>query len=342
MTGFYDVTLGGDGYMVKPGTYQRYQDGQSEGRLGRVRLFDFFGGAKRAAQLERDRFFTGVGAWPTFDSQGLTSGPKRQDTSHSVSPAIVPGHRRWSFPHNGTFYVVDGADLYSVATSGSLYNGLTHVQTLAATVVDATLIADVLWFAYGSSAALGTYDISSSTYTANALGSTAQYKAAMVSHELTDLRYVRADTLTQVWNSDSAQLLADAPIRRLVIVDGHLWVITEQTVFRFTGTDPGAYTSEASVPRLAAPDDFDWAWAHFGRLWTWAGKEIVYYDTAKDSFVGSGVRGASTLGACTVGTWLVAGIVSSISGFVELWATTGAAGGCWMHKRAPPRSIRTR
>ncbi|HEX3723279.1 MAG TPA: hypothetical protein VHV31_10835, partial [Nitrolancea sp.] len=124
MTDLYDVTLGGEGYMVKPGSYQRYQDGQSEGRLGRVRLFDFFGGARRAAQLERDRFFTGAGAWPTFDSQGITSGPKRQDVTLATSPAVTPGNRRWSLPHNGTFYIVDGADLYTVATSGGLFNGL--------------------------------------------------------------------------------------------------------------------------------------------------------------------------------------------------------------------------
>jgi hypothetical protein len=314
--------------MVKPGTYQRYQDGQSDGRVGRVRLFDFYGGAKRAAQMERDRFFTGVGAWPTLDSQGLTSGPKRQDFTDTVSPAITPGNRRWAFPFLGTWYLVDGADLYTVATSSSAYNGLTHVQTLAATVVDCDLLGDTLYFAYGTSAAIGTYDIGSSTYTANALGNTAQFKAKLISHEGDEIRYVRSDQPTVVSNAESSRLLADAAVRRLVQVDGHCWVITEGTVYRFTGTLTSDVTTEATVPRLAAPDDFDWALAHFGRLWCWAGKEIIYYDTAKDMFQGSGVRGASTLGACTVGSWLVAAIVSAISGNVELWAYDGR--GWWL------------
>jgi hypothetical protein len=328
MTQLYDVLLGATGYMVKPGSYQRYQDGQSEGRVGRVRLFDFYGGAKRAAQMERDRFFTGVGAWPTLDSQGLTSGPKRQDFTDSVSPAITPGNRRWVFPFLGSWYLIDGADLYSVATSGGLYNGLTHVQTLAGTVVDCDLNGDTLWFAYGSTHALGKYDIGSGTYTADALGSTAQFKAKLVSHESGEIRYVRVDEPTWVNNSAANVLIADAAVRRLVQVDGHCWVLTEGTVYRFTSATAGDVTTEATVPRLAAPDDFDWALAHFGRLWTWAGKEIIFYDTAKDTFQGTGVRGASTLGACTVGSWLVAAVVSSITGNAELWAYDGR--GWWL------------
>jgi hypothetical protein len=327
MTQTHDVLLGTTGYMVKPGSYQRYQDGQSEGRVGRVRLFDFYGGAKRAAQMERDRFFTGVGAWPTLDSQGLTSGPKRQDVRDTVSPAITPGNRRWCFPHSGTYYVVDGADLYTIATSGGLYNGLTHVQTLAGTVVDCDLLGDVLYFAYGSAHPIGTYTINSSTYTAGALGTTAAFKAALIGHELTEVRYVRADSPTVVTNSAGTTVVAlDAPAKRLVQVDGHLWVITEGTVYRFTSISN--IDSEASVPRLAADDDFDWAWAHFGRLWTWAGKEILFYDTTKDAFQGTGLRGTATLGACTVGSWLIAAVVSIISGNVELWGYDGR--GWWL------------
>jgi len=328
MTQTYDVLLGATGYMVKPGTYQRYQDGQSEGRVGRVRLFDFYGGAKRAAQMERDRFFTGVGAWPTLDSQGLTSGPKRQDFTGTVSPAITPGNRRWVFPHLGTWYLVDGADLYTVATSGGLYAGLTHVQTLAGTVVDCDLMGDILYFAYGSAHAIGKYDLSTSTYSADTLGTTAQFKARLISHEGSAIRYARADQTSTVNDSIQNVISTDAAVRRLVQVDGHCWVLTEGTVYRFTSQTAGDHASEATVPRLAAPDDFDWAVVHFGRLWTWAGKEIIYYDTTKDTFQGTGVRGLSTLGAATVGSWLVAAIVSAITGNVELWAYDGR--GWWL------------
>jgi hypothetical protein len=327
MTQTSDVLLGSTGYMVKPGTYQRYQDGQSDGRVGRVRLFDFYGGAKRAAQMERDRFFSGAGAWPTLDSQGLTAGPKRQDRADSLSPALVPGDRRWVFAYQGTWYVVSGSELYSVATSGGLYNGLTAVHALAGTVVDCDLIGDTLYFCYDTAHAIGKYVVSSGTYTANTLGSTSVDEGYLIGHEGTNLLYVRPDLPTVVTNSaGSTSFTCDAAIRRHVQVDGHLWVITEGSVYRYTSIS--TVESEASVPRLAAPDDFDWALAHFGRLWAWAGKEVIYYDTTNDSFVGSGVRGTSTLGAATVGSWLVVAVVSAITGYVELWAYDGR--GWWL------------
>jgi hypothetical protein len=50
-----DIVLDGAGYMVLPGSYRRMQDGVAEGRMGRINLSDFFGGQRRALQLERDR-----------------------------------------------------------------------------------------------------------------------------------------------------------------------------------------------------------------------------------------------------------------------------------------------
>src|SRR5690606_22139417 len=73
----YDITIDGQGYMVRAGSYERREEGVEEAASGRARLFDFYGGARRAAQLERDRFWRGVGAWPALDSQGLAAGPKR-------------------------------------------------------------------------------------------------------------------------------------------------------------------------------------------------------------------------------------------------------------------------
>jgi hypothetical protein len=51
----YGVTIDGDGYMVRAGTYRREQEGVSETRIARVRVNDFYGGQQQAAQLERDK-----------------------------------------------------------------------------------------------------------------------------------------------------------------------------------------------------------------------------------------------------------------------------------------------
>ena len=64
-----DVELAGAGYMVAPGTYTRTQDGMAEGRTGRVVVRDFFGGQRRAYQLERDRGWDSVGVGPAYFGQ---------------------------------------------------------------------------------------------------------------------------------------------------------------------------------------------------------------------------------------------------------------------------------
>jgi transcriptional regulator with XRE-family HTH domain len=64
-----DVEIGGAGYMLAPGTYRREQDGLPEGRPGRVVVRDFFGGQRRAVQLERDRGWDGLGVGPAYDGQ---------------------------------------------------------------------------------------------------------------------------------------------------------------------------------------------------------------------------------------------------------------------------------
>ncbi len=313
MTETYDVTLDSVGYMVKPGTYQRYQDGQSEGRVGRVRLFDFYGGAKRTTQLERDRFMGGVGAWPTLDSQGVIAGPKETDRTLSVSPGMSPSKPRWTFVYDGTVYLVCGAELYSVAVSGGLFNGLTAVHALAADVVDCCKVWNVLYFAYGAGTNVGTYNLATSTYTAGAIAE----DASLIGHGTASVWFVDPATPNAIKNSASSTLLtASDDVLRFVQIDGDLWVLTRQTVYKATD-------AQATVPLMAGTDDFAWAVGHFGRLWAWGGKEILYYDTADNEWKGTGIRGLSTLGACTVGSYLVVVVTGLVSGLPEMWVYDG-------------------
>lgn len=85
MAEVYDVTIDGDGYMVKAGTYQRGQDGVSETRIARVKVSDFYGGQQRAAQLERDKIWLGHAAWPEYDSQGVSAGPGRTAYTEGIA-----------------------------------------------------------------------------------------------------------------------------------------------------------------------------------------------------------------------------------------------------------------
>jgi oligopeptide transport system substrate-binding protein len=133
----YDILLGGAGYMLKPGAYQRFQDGAGESRVGRVRIFDFFGGGQRASQLERDRFWHGHGAWPAFDSQGVVPGPKRTNVTESLTGAdsFNPQSRTWFAIWDGECYLAQEDRVYRVTTgTGGSYAGLDLVQTLSAPV----------------------------------------------------------------------------------------------------------------------------------------------------------------------------------------------------------------
>jgi hypothetical protein len=70
-----DVRIAGAGYMLAPGGYHRASDGVSEGRARRVVLRDFFGGQRRAFQLERDRGWDGLGVHGAFGGQGVEPWP---------------------------------------------------------------------------------------------------------------------------------------------------------------------------------------------------------------------------------------------------------------------------
>src|SRR5690606_30476886 len=82
------------GYMLVPGSgashagaYTRSQDGIAEGRTGRIALRDFFGGQRRAIQLERDKAFDGMAVGPALDGQGVA--PWGRMTTGVAVPAMT-------------------------------------------------------------------------------------------------------------------------------------------------------------------------------------------------------------------------------------------------------------
>lgn len=337
MTESYDITLNAHGYMVKAGTYQRRQSGIDEARVDRARMFDFYGGAQRAVQLERDRFWSGAGAWPTLDSQGISAGPKRTDTTETVG--LTPDQQRWSFAVDGTTYVIQGSHIYKVNATAGAYSGLTSVQTLSGTVKDVALVGGRFVFAYGSAHSISDWEIATGVHTAPSFPSTPSAKADVIGSEAGSVAYAGADNahatiyvrpIGDPLPSGGAitSKAVDADIERMVLVDGHVWAISDQVIWKLNGSTAADATPEANVPRLGYADDLAFALVHFGRLYTWIGHEVVYYDTSSDSFTGTGLRGRGTLGAASVGTWFVVSILDNVTGNAQLWATDGR--GWWL------------
>jgi hypothetical protein len=340
----YDVHLGDEGYMLKPGAYQRYQDGAGESRVGRVRIFDFFGGGQRAAQLERDRFWYGDGAWPAFDSQGVAPGPRRTDTFENLagSAAFDPQARTWFTIWDGTCYLAQGDRVYRVTTDAAdNYSGLLLVQMLVAPITDAVATRGIWYFAHGDAAVASAYTFAEDSYDTEALGAASTRKTDRIGTHLGRIAFQTVDhwqtdrvSLQEIDSTARDQRFVQAPVRAFVEHRGDCWFITERGLYRFTmngvheDQHSADYISEATLPQIGYDDDLTWVVSHMGSLWLWLGKEVHRYDASDRTFEPMGLRGRSTLGATSVGRYLVVNLERELDGVRQLWVWDGR--GWWL------------
>ena len=340
----YDVELGGDGYMLKPGAYQRLQDGAGESRVARVRLFDFFGGGQRAAQLERDRFWHGDGAWPAFDSQGVVPGPKRTNALENLtgSESFDPQARTWFAIWDGACFLAQEDRVYRVSTdTGGAYAGLVHEQALAAPITDAVATRGLWFFAHGSTHVVTAYTFEDGSYDQAALGEGSTRQTSRIGTHLGRIAFQTVDhwqtdrvSLQEIDSTQREQRFVQAPIRAFVEHRGDCWFITERGLYRFTmngvheESHSADYVSEATLPQTGYDDDLMWVVSHMGSLWLWMGKEVHRYDATNRIFEPMGMRGRATFGACSVGRYLVVNLDRDLDGRRQLWAWDGR--GWWL------------
>lgn len=329
----YDVTIAGDGYMVKAGTYRREQDGVAETRVTRVKMGDFYGGQKRAAQLERDKIWQGYAAWPEYDSQGVSAGPGGVSyTEGIVDPnKYDPAERSWSVAYGDEVYVVQLRRLYKVTKDAGTgaYTGLSYLVSFANPAVDVALVGTRIVAAHGAAGNCGTYDIATGAMSATEVGRQADlvgnFEGRLMLHEPTGEQDLRLG-LTTSWPPSFSVYKVDSLVKKLFLHDGHLWIFTELTALRVTSdTD---YTPEVSMPRAAAAVDLLWTVTHNGKLYLWLGNEVHLLEKSKGEFVPAGLRGRATYGACSVGRWFVCCIANEATGETELWGHDGR--GWWM------------
>jgi hypothetical protein len=340
----YDIQLGGEGYILKPGAYQRFQDGAGESRIGRVRVFDFFGGGQRAAQLERDRFWHGDGAWPAFDSQGVVPGPKRTDFQETLGSGdeFDPLARTWFTIWDGVCYLAQGDRLYrvNVGTSGE-YDGLDHIQTLAADVTDAVATRGLWYFAHGTAAVVSAYTFEEGTYDTEALGNFSTRHTDQIGTHLGRIAFQTVDhwqtdrvSLQEIDSTIRDQRFVQATIRAFVEHRGACWFVTERGLYQFTmggvheEDHTANYSAEATLPQTGYEDDLTWVVSHMGSLWLWMGKEVHRYDASNRTFEPMGLGGRATHGAAPVVRYLVVNIEDELTGQRQLWVWDGR--GWWL------------
>lgn len=353
----FDVTINAAGFMVDAGTYQRMHEGISNSRIGRVRVFDFFGGGQRAVQLERDRFWKGQGAWPAFDSQGIVPGPERTNQVESTGSGVEfnPQARTWYSIWDGVCYIAQEDRIYRLkVASGGGSAGLEHEQTLNQPITDCVATRGYWYFAHGDAAVVSSWSFNDGTYDSEALGSALSRKTEYIGTHLGRLVFQSVDD----WHPDMVsmqeidgtglrqQRYVQAPVRAFVEHRGDCWFITERGLYRFvmTGVHDDDYTadyhSEATLPQIGYDDDLVWVVSHMGSLWLWMGREVHRYDATDRAFEPMGLRGRATYGAVSVGRYLVVNIDSEIDGLRQLWAWDGR--GWWLVDEEDPADSSTR
>ena len=108
-----------------------------------------------------------------------------------------------------------------------------------------------------------------------------------------------------------------------------LYVATTGGLMRFPGVWLGASgntftpNSWGSIaPFQSADDDYAWMLVYVGRIYAWAGKTVIYYDSAADRWRHAGLEGSATYGAAVVNNVLyVSASPPNDPSAYELWAS---------------------
>ena len=359
MTQPTDIVLDGAGYMLAPGGYRRSQDGIAEGRTGRVTMQDFFGGQRRALQLERDRGWGGIGTGAALDGQGVAPWPRVEtaalDGSSEIPDATTPIPTATVNDH--VFFAI-GPKLYrTVALSASAWAVPTEVWNSGGPAITA-----LAWYngdlliAQGDAADLVVFQYPAGPAATLLAGEKGQHVAGYAGFALWSRAQVGGATseIRMVTGSGVESRYLDAPVTRLTTAGGKVWAASNTSLYSFTGRvretlvpnpawTPGS-PDPTSIPALrwsgewdpffqhgtwSATDDYTFLLGFGGRLITWLGKRVVEHNPSGDraGWRDLGLGGRSCRGACVAGAWLVVAMEAT-DGASEVWAWNGA--GWWL------------
>src|SRR5688500_16165021 len=107
-----DIVLGGDGYMVSPGSYRRMSVGVQGGAQGRIVLWAYVGGQRRAIQLEAERGWDSEGVGSVLGGQGVEPWQYATDFADGAIATSTTATRIPSFLLGVAVYIGIGRYLY--------------------------------------------------------------------------------------------------------------------------------------------------------------------------------------------------------------------------------------
>ncbi|MGB3328305.1 MAG: hypothetical protein WBA46_05070 [Thermomicrobiales bacterium] len=365
-----DIVLDGAGYMLvgdggASAAYVRAQDGIAEGRTGRIQVRDFFGGQRRAFQLERDRGGDGLAVGPTLGGQGVAPWPAMSTTTlDSAGGVPLPSVdvRMPAVTIGNYVFLARGRYLYrTVALTATSWGAETQVWDAGAgrTITDLAnyngdiLIAlgtgmDLQVLAYPGGGASVTLLAGAQGQHVLGYGGFALYAKASATSTTGALNQVRMLTGSGV---DVRYL--DAEILSLAAAGGKAFAATKVALYSFAGkvrqttvsvtVDPGPppVTEQRDVLQWSGDwdafvqhgnwteeDDYRFVVGYGGRLYTWLNKSVLEHNPAGDraGWRDTGLSGLTCHGGCVAGGYLVVAL-ETVDGRSELWAWNGA--GWW-------------
>ena len=338
-----DVTIDGAGYMVAPGSYGRTQDGMAEGRTGRIVMRDFFGGQRRAFQLERDRGWDAAGVGPAYGGQGVEPWPF-QTAYTDAALATVTTARAPSLILGDFAFLAVGQFLYRApALAAGSWADFVQVADVGVGKTISRLVAyrgDLL-LCCGAG-----LDVQRFTYPAGPLAVfSAGLKAAVGIGYARQLVYADVtggseDVLKMTTGATPDSRELDAPIVNMGIFDGRVAIATRQSLWLLGGRpDPATnlWTQEPA-PFFTqgvwnGDDDFLFLLEYGGRLFTWLAGQVMVWEPnePRRGWRAAGLEGLRCHGATVAGNVLVV-CCTSRSGATETWAFDGS--GWWLLLRS--------
>jgi hypothetical protein len=279
MSQITDIVLGGDGYMLTPGTYRRQTDGVAEGSPGTIVLSDFVGGQRRAIQLESERGWDSEGVGPALLGQGVEPWPYVTDyadgtigipLSTSPVPAALIGDH---------IYIGIGRFLYqSVAVTATSWADFTQVADLGSGNAISSLAryADKLAVLCGDTSDIQIYDPIAGTYAVMQAGERGThgvgYGGRLV-YSVADAGSEAEIRMTTGGGIDSRTL--DSPVVAIALHAGSVAIATRSSLYLLGGKPDATLGTWIGEPEpfftsgaWTGPDDFGFLVSFGGRLFT--------------------------------------------------------------------------
>lgn len=354
-----DIMLGGAGYMLVPGSYQRSDDGGTRGgeaRAGRVSITAFGGGQRQAlggsgqqsanAGGGNDRSWDSIGVRAVYAGQGVEPWPAElvytdntvgSVTAAGTAPHLVVGDRA---------YVGIGRYLYrSAAAAATAWIDFAQVADAGAGKTITGLISyqgDVLLL-LGTTGDILRYPTGGG---ATAVWTTGQkgthgigYRRRAIYSDPTNVDLLRLSTPSGIAAYD-----LDAPILGMGLFGGRVVIATRTSLYTLSGyADPtAAKWTEDPTPLLSHGEwvtgsDFSFLLGYAGKLYTWFNGAVQAWDG--DRWTDTGLVGDACYGATIAGDRLIVAITTHQQNS-ELWAFDGR--GWWLIVRAAATSTALR